>query len=369
MSLAPLPFQHEPALTRLRRRAVSIGATAGLAVLLVALLPLVGLTGVIMGILRPRTRFGLLRTALAATWAALLELYGVARLTWGWLRTGFGSDVESLARHTHAVQNRWTTLHLQALQALFTLPMVIDGVSEVRARPTILLMRHTSMLDTILPPSLIVPRTGARMRYVLKRELLVDPCLDIAGNRIPNVFVRRGVKGAAAEEELRNVQQLAETMGDNDVVVLFPEGTRASAGKRARAVARLEERATSDARSGHLLARAKPLRHLMPIRLGGAVALLRGRPDADVVFVAHTGLEELAGFSALTSGSLVGTTLRVRFSRAESRPAAGSSDVEFEDWLLERWLEVDRAVGSLRAESATEINEELVPRPSSSSGG
>ncbi len=346
-----LPFQHEPFSTRASRRVKSISAVALLALLLVLLLPIVGLVGTFLGVIRPHSRFGLLRTAIAATWAALLELYGVARLSWGWLV--HRSDPDALVAHTHLVQNVWTNLHFRALQAIFSLPIVIEGLSEVRRRPTILLMRHTSMLDTILPPSLIFPRTGARMRYVLKRELLMDPCLDIAGNRIPNVFVRRGDKGAAAEQELANVRELAATMGDNDVVVLFPEGTRASSSKRARAIARLEERA-DDPRVAHLLERARPLRHLMPIRLGGAVALLQGKPEADVVFVAHTGIEELAGFKSLVAGTLVGTPLRVRFWRTEDRPDPDASDEDVENWLLDRWLDVDQAVDVLRAEPALE---------------
>ena len=34
-------------------------------------------------------------------------------------------------------------------------------------------------------------RYHLRLRYVLKRELLWDPCLDIVGQRVPNIFVDR----------------------------------------------------------------------------------------------------------------------------------------------------------------------------------
>ena len=42
-----------------------------------------------------------------------------------------------------------------------------------------------------------------RLRYVLKRELLLDPCLDIVGNRLPNCFVARS--GADAQADIDKV--------------------------------------------------------------------------------------------------------------------------------------------------------------------
>lgn len=346
MYTTPLPFQDEPALTRIRRRFLTIGATSFAALVLLTFLPFVGLFGVALGVLRPQTRFGLLRTALAATWAVCLELYGLTLLAWGWLV--HGRDEEQLVAHTADVQARWTDLHLGVLKRLFALSLIVDGLSCVRPRPTIILMRHTSMFDTILPPALLVPRTGVRMRYVLKRELLADPCLDVAGNRLPNLFLDRRARGAAAIAELAAMEELASTMQGNEAVVLFPEGTRASESKRQRAVARLEEHAASDPRAARLLASARPLRHVLPIRLGGAMALLRGKPDADIVFVAHTGLEELAGFRSLTSGRLVGAGLHLRFWRpGVKRPAPDAPESVIEDWLLERWLEVDQAVEDL----------------------
>jgi hypothetical protein len=40
------------------------------------------------------------------------------------------------------------------------------------------------------PAAIISARHGIRLRWVMKRELLWDPCLDIVGNRLPNAFIR-----------------------------------------------------------------------------------------------------------------------------------------------------------------------------------
>jgi len=339
--LVPLPFQREPGLRRWRRRALSIGGTIILAALLLALFPLALLVGLGVGLTRRNTRLGLFRTYLAATWAAVLEVYGATLLTLAWVAS-VGS-AERLGRLTRRVQTHWTLLHVAALQGIFNLQIEADGIEQVRPRPTIMLMRHSSMLDTILPPALLVPAHDTVLRYVLKSELLTDPCLDIAGNRIPNLFLRRGVKDEAAKREIGNLRELAATTTGNTAIVLFPEGTRVTTAKRDRAIDRLRAAGSSQR---HLFAAAQRLSHLMPIRLGGAMALLEGSPDADVVFVAHTGLDQLTGFSSLTSGKLVGATVRVRFWRsAIPRPTDAEAT---EHWLLDRWQEVDDAVGAMK---------------------
>ena len=73
---------------------------------------------------------------------------------------------------------------------------------------------------------------GHHVRFVIKRELLSDPCLDIAGNRMRNHFVDRGATHSGPE--LAALQELTTDMGDDTCAVIFPEGTRASPEKRAR---------------------------------------------------------------------------------------------------------------------------------------
>lgn len=341
--LVPLPFQRERFLVRWRRRLLSLGGVTLLGALLVAGLPLAIVLGGLHGLVRPGSQLGVLRTYVTATWAAGLEVYGSALLFGAWL-AALG-DPARLGALTRRVQTHWSSLHVAALRRIFDLRIEAEGVDQIRPRPTIILMRHTSMLDTILPPALLVPAHDTRLRYVLKTELLIDPCLDIAGNRIPNLFVRRGAKGDAAQRELDHMGQLAATMEGTTAVVLFPEGTRATLEKRERAIDTLER--ADDPRLHNLLTAARRLHHLMPLRLGGAMSLLRGKPDADVVFVAHVGFDELTGYSALTGGKLVRRTVHVRFWRSVIAPPPDDGDA-LERWLLDRWQEVDDAVGEMK---------------------
>ena len=88
------------------------------------------------------------------------------------------------------------------------------------------------------------------------------------------------------------------------------------------------------------LREAGALRHVLPPRRGGVLALLDAAPTADVVVLAHTGLEGAARLGDLWRGSLVGRTIEVamwRVPRAEiPADAAGRGE-----WLERCWRRVD----------------------------
>lgn len=84
---------------------------------------------------------------------------------------------------------------------------------------------------------------------------------------------------------------------------------------------------------------------VLPPRTGGVLALLDS--GADVVFGAHTGLEDLRGVADIWANAAVGRTVRVAFRRV----AASSIPTDAEDrirWLHEQWASVDDTVRSLR---------------------
>ena len=196
-------------------------------------------------------------------------------------------------------------------------------------------MRHTSIIDNLLPGVLISRPFGLKLRYVLKRELLSDPALDIAGNRLPNYFVDRSVGGDA---EVAAVGALGMGLAGDEGVLIYPEGTRFTAERRERALARLEGQPD-------LLERARQLRNVLPPRPRGPLALLDAEPPADVVVVAHSGLDGFSHISNILDGGLVGSTIRVRFERFPigDIPTAVADRVA---WLYDRWEAVDGWIGA-----------------------
>jgi 1-acyl-sn-glycerol-3-phosphate acyltransferase len=214
----------------------------------------------------------------------------------------------------------------------------------VRQGPFLLFLRHASIGDTVLPAVYIGDRHGIMLRYVMKRELLWDPCLDIVGNRLPNYFVQRGSGDSA--REIAAMQRLLEELGPRDGVLIYPEGTRFSREKRDRLVARL--RGAAPAR---LLAVAEQLRHTLPPRLGGPLGLLARNPGLDAVFCAHTGFEGAATFGDLVAGSLIGREVRVTFWRVPFAqiPKEHSGRAE---WLFDHWRRIDEWIEAVAGSPA-----------------
>ena len=86
----------------------------------------------------------------------------------------------------------------------------------------VVLCRHASLADSLVSAWVVCTNRGLSPRYVLKRELLWDPCLDIVGLRVPNYFVDRGSQQSA--NELAAVTRLSADLDASDVLSFFPKG-------------------------------------------------------------------------------------------------------------------------------------------------
>jgi 1-acyl-sn-glycerol-3-phosphate acyltransferase len=256
---------------------------------------------------------------------------------WSWNRLSpMGSD-------------RWTDLHFrletwwgttlfQAVVTLFGLRLEVEGDADLGRGPYILMLRHASSGDTLLASALVSRPYGLRLRYVLKRELLWDPCLDIVGNRLPNVFVDRFSDDPA--REIQRVQELARDLGPRDGILIYPEGTRFSEARRQRLLERIRQRGDEE-----MLEYARSLESVLPPRTGGTLGLLDAVPAADVVVCSHTGFEGAASIGQIWKGELVNRVLRVQFRRIprELIPAEPNARIA---WICAEWQQVDAWVGS-----------------------
>jgi 1-acyl-sn-glycerol-3-phosphate acyltransferase len=303
-------------------------------VLVTALLPVLLVIGLSIDAVR-RVAFDVPPTAgrLAIfLWVYLAaEVGGLIALAALWIASLGGRHRAWLGDMTWRLQQLWAGVLIGAVRVLFCVRFEVAGDDAVAPGPVIVLIRHASIVDTLLPANLITRPHRIRLRYVLKRELLADPCLDVAGQRLPNYFVRRGTGEA---EEVGRVRELAHGLGTDDGVLIYPEGTRFTPERRVREIARIAERDPG------LAARAEQLLHLLPPRLGGVGALLDGAPDADVVVIAHHGLDGLQRISDIWRGGLVGLVVRVRMMRVPRAtvPEAGPARM---DWLYDLWQNVD----------------------------
>lgn len=314
---------------RLLRRAVTISAYAVAWLILSSSMPLWLLAASVVGLTRGRS-FVLLRLLIFAWFYFGFELIALVlvALVFVFLRPG-----ESRTRALYALQAWWASVNLGAAQQLLGLRITVDGADLGVPGPCILMIRHASILDTLLPCTYVQRPHGFRVRYVVKQELLVDPCIDIVGNALPNYFIDRSGDRVA---ELEGMRTLVRDLG-TDGVLLFPEGTRFSPEKRRRALDKLA--AEGDA----FATEARALTHVLPPKPGGVLTLLDALPDVDCVFVAHSGLEDFAEIRHLWSGEVVGKSVRVKLWRIPGNDIP-TGDPERLHWLYGEWKKVDAFV-------------------------
>lgn len=243
-----------------------------------------------------------------------------------------------------ALQRSWAALLLGSMTRLYALEVEVEDGDAPGPGPILLLVRHANTADTLLPMILVALPHRLALRYVMKEELLWDPCLDVVGHRIPNVFVRRGSEDPAAEAA--RIGALARGMTSSDGVAFFPEGTRFSPGRRARRLAELAER--GDARA---LAAAEALERTLLPHTRGTFALLDAAPHADVVLCGHMGFEVARDARSLFDRALVGRTIRVRFWRHPAASIPTDPDARTA-WLYARWAELDAWVRAVDPVSA-----------------
>lgn len=263
-------------------------------------------------------------------------------LLWLAHATGVHSREQSRAAH-YRLQRWWAGSLFSAARWLFDFEIEVQGEDALRPGAMLLLLRHASVADTLIAATQVAAPHDIRLRYVLKRELLWDPCLDIVGNRLPNAFVRRDSDDP--EREVQRIGHLVVGLGEREGVLIYPEGTRFTPAKRAHVIERLRAMGKND-----LADRAEALSNVLPPRLGGVLALLDRNPGLDVVVCAHTGLERVTGLADLWNGQLVGTRVQIGFWRVRHSDLPVDA-VGRVDWLYEEWSRVDQWV-SQHAERA-----------------
>ncbi len=295
----------------------------------------------LLDLLRPRRPWVRCRAIAALGWLLTCEVLGLVAAAGLWLHRLVHRDRARFVVANARLQAWWTGTIFAGARWLFGLKVETTGLEHGADGDFLLLVRHCSVLDTVLAATFVASPRRRILRYVLKRELLWDPCLDVVGNRLPNVFVSRSP--ARRDADLAAITALAAGMPAGQGLLIYPEGSRATPGKRARAIAQLEASGPPA-----LVARARALRHLMPPRPGGVLAILAARPDLDVLVMGHTGLEGATRLADLWRGSLVGATIRIDLRRHPASSLPADPDLRLQ-WLFDRWGELDAWVGEAAA--------------------
>jgi 1-acyl-sn-glycerol-3-phosphate acyltransferase len=316
-----------------------------LSVVALTVAPLLLPLALILDLARPR-RFTAMRCVLFFPVYLLCEMLGLLVAFVLWIVSAFpGVSAAWILGAHYRLQTTWARALLLAGARIFSWRFDLRIADVSSAAPLLVFVRHASVADTVIPAAILSDRLGLRLRYVLKRELLWDPCLDVVGHRIPNYFANRGSDEPA--REIAGVLSLLDGIRPGEGVLIYPEGTRFTASKRARVLERLRS-----GRDAEALSRAEAFTRVLPPRPGGPIALLEHAPTADALFVAHSGFDAASTFWDFLNGGLVGRTIRVETWRvpASDRPRDRDGLVR---WLHAEWLRMDRWVTA--QESSSEV--------------
>jgi 1-acyl-sn-glycerol-3-phosphate acyltransferase len=321
-----IAFSHSTSVSPVWRRMMTVSTYFLLWVLLTALAPLWIPVAFVVGVVR-RCSFVILRL-LMFFWAYLAtELVGLVAAAGIYLITP--GNIERRQDLFFRLECWWGNAMFQWICLFLSLSTSIEGDDQILPGPVLVFIRHASIIDVILPVAFLSNPKGLRLRYVFKRELLIDPCLDVAGHASHYYFIDRG---GSAHEELANIRKLGENLGEEGVL-LYPEGTRFTERKKRIALERLAKT------HPELVPLAESFQHCLPPKPGAALTLLDAAPDADVLIVAHRGLEGMAEVTDLLSGAVVGKKVQIRIWRINAADIPKGEDRR--RWLFDWWKRVD----------------------------
>lgn len=326
------------------RRPLALLVVLGLA-FAATLLPLLVLVAIALSLVVPG-RWRVLRLLCFALVYLLLEVVGLAIAFVLWVASGFGWKLRSplFQRAHYGVLHGLLAEVLLTATVLFHLQLDTDEVGwsplddgvPGSTNAMVVLCRHAGPGDSLLLVRTLMDRDHLRRpRIVLKDTLQWDPLLDVYLNRLPNAFLATGRKDMAAR-----VSALAQDLGEEDALLIFPEGGNFTEERRRRAIDRLRGKGMDEQAR-----RAEAMRNVLPPRPGGVAAALEAAPHADVVFVAHTGLEHLSTPADLWDGLPMDQKVRLRWTFVPAAEVPRERD-DLEQWLYEQWAGIDDWIAS-----------------------
>jgi hypothetical protein len=347
------------------RRLLLVPLVVVIAGALAALTPAVALLTAAFNLIRRRTHLGREPRSrlLRVVWLGLVWSAGeTAALTVTfclWLASGFGGrlDTEPYQARNYALMKWFLDLIYRAAQRACGLSVTVSGPVPASTgaavdRPLIVLSRHAGPGDSLLLVHYLLSACERRPRVVMKATLQLDPSVDILANRVPNAFLRRakakrgeasansnpGFRTSAADtHRVDQIRRLAAGMSGRSALALFPEGGNWTPYRWRRAIVRLRRGGRPD-----LAERAAAMPNVLPPHASGALAALAACPQADVVFVAHTGLDRLVSVRDVWRSLLTDMKVRARWWRvpAASVPRSASRDTQV-TWLYDWWARID----------------------------
>jgi 1-acyl-sn-glycerol-3-phosphate acyltransferase len=170
-------------------------------------------------------------------------------------------------------------------------------------------------------------------RVVLKDTLAWDPAVDVVLSRIPARFISTNPR--KGEDFESQIAELARGLDANDAFVIFPEGGNFTPERRRRGIERLRRLGLE-----RMAQRAEQMTHVLAPRPGGFLAALDAAPEADVVLVAHTGLDHMLTVRDVWRELPMDKVIVMRWWQVPREEIPSGRDAQI-DWLFGWWERID----------------------------
>jgi 1-acyl-sn-glycerol-3-phosphate acyltransferase len=269
-----------------------------------------------------------------------------------WLASGFGRRIRTPyfeGIHYDLIQGLMWVLFAEARRVL-ALRIVTDGPSPDAhpGKPLIVACRHAGPGDSFTLIHALMDWYDREPRVVLKNTMGWDPMIDVVLHRIPARFIStQPQRGHDLDSE---IAALATGLDENDAFVIFPEGGNFTPERRRRGIDRLRKLGLE-----RMAQRAEQMTHVLAPKPGGLLAALDAAPEADVVLVAHTGLDHLVTVTDLWRELPMDKILVMRWWQVARDEIPADRDARI-DWLFGWWEQIDAWVETNRPQD--------LPRPS-----
>lgn len=291
------------------------------------------LSPLVPGRLRPLRLFSLAMLHLLMESVLLVVMFVL------WVLSGFGWKLRTPwfeEKHYRLVKFYLVVFFKEARRVLH-LEIATEGPTPdaFPGHPLIVACRHAGPGDSFTLMYALMDWYHREPRVVLKDTMALDPAIGVLLNRLPARFVDPNPKTGGGHAV---VGELAANLDENDAFVIFPEGGNFTPQRRERAIARLRRLGLDS-----MAERAEEMVNVLAPRPGGFLAALDAAPEADVLLVAHTGLDHLLTIGDLWRELPMDKRIVMRWWKV-SRDEIPSGREERVDWLFTRWEEIDRWV-------------------------
>jgi 1-acyl-sn-glycerol-3-phosphate acyltransferase len=280
------------------RRLLTVPVTLLATGVVVGTLPLTLPAAAVAGLVERDSRFRALRVLVCLAGWLSIESWALLALGSMWLDCDRGRTLrtpENQRRHYVLIETYLDAIYRLVSRTL-NVRVRIEGVDPggYRNRPLLVFARHAGPGDSLLIVHALVSEFGREPRVVLKDALQWAPAIDIALNRLPNRFITAPAKAGDPPGEVvldrpeDAIATLATRLDGDDALVLFPEGGNFTVRRRDRSIQSLLRKGMrAEAR------KAARMRYVLAPRPGGVLAALANAPEADVLWVGHTGADHV----------------------------------------------------------------------------